>query len=209
VTGELRLSCATITAPVWLEECEFDGEPNFEESSTRSLAFVRCRLPGFGGKLMRVDGQLRFTGSTVRGRIVLTRATVTGELLLRSARLHNPGDWALFAGGLTVESALFGTPYNDQRDDGPLIVEGGLRLVGARMMGGLFFDGVQITNSGGVAIQGDNMTVFGRMLCGKGFRAVGSVLMPRARVEGELSFEGGDLSADEVVLSLNNANSTR
>jgi hypothetical protein len=31
------------------------------------------------------------------------------------------------------------------------------------------------------------------MLCGKGFRATGSVMMPRARVEGELSFEGGHL----------------
>jgi hypothetical protein len=204
LTGQLRLSCATITVPVWLEECDFDAPPIFEESSTRSLAFVRCTLPGFRGKLMRVDGQLRYTGSTVNGRIVLTRASVTGELLLRSAKLRNPGDWALFAGGLTVESALFGTPYADSRDAGPLTVEGGVRLVGARLMGGLFLDGVQIDNPGGVALQGDNMTVFGRMLCGKGFRATGSVLMPRARVEGELSFEDAHLLAG-TALSLNNA----
>jgi hypothetical protein len=204
VTGALRLGCATVTVPVWLTDCEFDQEPDFEDSSTRGLAFVRCRLPGFRGKLMRVDGQLRFTESTINGRVVLTRATVTGELLLRSAKLLNPGGWALFAGGLTVESAVFGTPYSDRRDAGPLVVEGGLRLVGARMMGGLFLDGVQIDNPAAVAIQGDNMTVFGRMLCGKGFRATGSVLMPRARVEGELSFEGGHLRG-ETALSLNNA----
>ncbi|GIH06746.1 oxidoreductase [Rhizocola hellebori] len=203
ITGDLRLTTAAITVPVLLEECDFDAEPNFDESSTRSLAFIRCRLPGFRGKLLRVDGQLRFNESTVTGCILLTRATITGELVLVSAKLVNPGDWALFAGGLTVESALFGAPNSDRPGAWPMTVEGGLRLVGARMLGGVFFDGVQIDNPGAVALQGDNMTIFGRMLCGQGFRSTGSVLMPRARVEGELSFEGAHLDGP-VALSLNN-----
>ncbi len=205
VTGQLRMSHATVTVPLWLEECELEQVPDFEESVTRSLAFVRCTLPGFVGKLMRVDGQLRFTEATVDGRISLIRATITGELLLRGAKLRNPGGWALFAGGMTVESAVFATPYTDRASAGPLQVEGGIRLVGARLMGGFFLDGVRISNPGGVAIQADNMTVFGRMLCGKGFHADGDVQLPRARVEGELSFEGAELTSPGIALSLRNA----
>jgi len=205
ITGKLDLSCATVSVPLRLTECHFDEVPVFDEAVLRSLVMLRCHLPGFRGKLMRVEGQLGFSQSTVEGMLLLTRATVTGELALRGTRLVNPGGWALFAGGLTVESAVFGGPYTEGDHAGSLWVRGGLRLVGARLLGGVFFDEVRLSNPGGVVLQGDNMTVFGRMFCGKGFRAEGGIRMPRARIDGELSFEGGVLAGGEVALSLDNA----
>jgi hypothetical protein len=73
------------------------------------------------------------------------------------------------------------------------------------MLGGLFLDGVHVRNPGGTAFHGDNMTVFGRMVCGNGFLAEGRVQLPHARIEGELSFAGATLDDPDVALSLNNA----
>lgn len=202
ITGLLNLNCASVAVPLWLETCILNEPPDFAESSVRSISFLDCQLPGFRGKLMRVDGQLSFNQSVIKGRLALTRATVTGELELRGTHLINPGDWALFAGGLTVESAVFGVSYSGLPSPNPLTVHGGFRLVGARLLGGAFLDGTQLHNPDGIAFHGDNMHVFGRMLCGNGFRAEGSIQLPRARVEGELSFADGNLIG---ALSLNNA----
>jgi hypothetical protein len=62
-----------------------------------------------------------------------------------------------------------------------------------------------MSNRGGVALQGDNMTVSGRMLCGGGFTAEGGVHLAHARIQGELSFAGAVLADDSAVLALTNA----
>jgi hypothetical protein len=87
----------------------------------------------------------------------------------------------------------------------PLVVEGGVRLVGARLQGGLFLTGAQLRNPGKVALSAENMTVFGRMACDEGFTAEGHISMPHARVDGELSFAGAMLGDRDTTLSLTNA----
>jgi hypothetical protein len=203
VTGVLDLTYAAVAAPLWLEECRLDEAPDFVSATTRGVAFRACELPGFTGRLMRVDGTLDLRRSVIRGELNLVRATVTGEVRLNGARLSNPDGWALFAGGLTVESAFFGSsPFTEYP---PLVVEGGLRLVGARLQSGLFLTGAQLKHPGKVALSADNVTVFGRMLCDKGFTSEGQIRLPHSRVEGELSFAGAVLGDRETTLSLTNA----
>ena len=207
ITGVLDLTYAHVTAPARLEECRFDGEPDLTCASTRGLAFASCELPGFSGRLLRVEGNLDLRRSVVRGRLSLIRATITGELRLHGARLLNPDGWALFAGGLTVESAVFGAyPLREASPEHPpLVVEGGVRLAGARLLGGVFLGGAQVRNPGKVAISGENLTVFGRMVCDKGFTAEGHLSLPHARVDGELSYADAVLTDADAEISLNNA----
>jgi hypothetical protein len=206
INGLLDLTYSNVAAPLWLEECRFDDIPDMTGAVVRGVKIIGCELPGLVGRLMRIDGDLDFRGSVIRGRLTLIRATVAGELRLNDVQLVNPGGWALFAGGIIVESALFGSfPHRVAAStERPLMVEGGIRLAGARILGGLFLEGVHLRNPGGTALHGDNMTVFGRMMCGNGFLAEGRVQLPHARVEGELSFAGAILDDPDVALSLNN-----
>jgi hypothetical protein len=207
ITGVLDLTYATVTVPLCLQSCRFDGVPDFVCATTRGIIIDSCELPGFSGRLMRVDGSLDLRLSVFRGPLSLIRATVTGEVRLNGAQLLNPDGWGLFAGGLTVESAFFASfpmPHSATTYP-PLVVEGGFRLVGARLLSGLFLSGAQLRNPGKVAFSGENMTVFGRMLCDEGFRAEGRIDLPHARVEGELSFAGAVLDDPDATLSLTNA----
>jgi hypothetical protein len=201
VTGPFDVSGATVAVPVSLDGCHLDEEPDFRDARTRLMSFTRSVLPGFDGELMQVDGHLSFAYSTVNGRLRLVRARLAGELLLWGARLVNPGGWAVFAGGLTVEGAVFARvrPNTEGR---VTTVDGGVRLVGARLLGGLFLEGAQLRNPGGEAFNGQNMQVSAAMVCTAGFRAEGTVHLDRARVDGELSFAGAVLAADPVALSL-------
>jgi hypothetical protein len=206
VTGALDLTYATVTAPVLFQECVFDEVPDLTCATTRGIQIVSCELPGFTARLLRAEGNLDFHDSVVRGQLGLVRATITGELRLNGARLLNPDGWALFAGGLVVESAVFGSfPRERHPGEASTICEGGLRLNGARLKGGLFLGGVQVRRPGGVALFGENMVVSGRMFCGDGFAAEGSVQMPHARVDGALSFAGAtvhDLSLTNAVVEV-------
>jgi hypothetical protein len=202
ITGPFDVSGATVAVPLSLESCHVDQMPDFRDSRVRSVRFKRSVLPGFDGELMQVDGHLAFSYSTVNGRLRLVRARISGELLLWGVRLVNPGGWALFAGGLTVEGGLFGRVGPAATDNRAAIVDGGVRLVGARLHGGVFLDGAQLRNPGGQAFNGENMQVAGPLLCRRGFHAEGTVHLDRARVAGELSFAGAVLDAGAVALSL-------
>jgi hypothetical protein len=206
IAGVLDLTYATITVPLSLHECDFDSVPNLTGAILRGVDIMSCRLPGLRGRLMRVEGTLDLRQSVIRGRLSLVRATITGELRLNGAHLINPGDWAFFGGGMVVESALFGR-FNQAGHPGdhPLVVEGGFRMVGARVLGGVFLNGVTLSNPGGAALRAENMTVFGRMMCGDGFQAQGRVQLSHAHVQGELSFAGASLLDPAAALALHNA----
>jgi hypothetical protein len=206
VTGILDLNCATVTVPLQFWDCQFDEVPDFTDAVVRGIRFLRCELPGFDARLMTADGDVDFRGSIVRGRLNLIRSRITGELRLTGAQLINPDGWALFAGGLVVESAVFGSiPTVSAQAFPPLRIHGGVRLAGAQFLSGVFLDGVTLDNPGKVALQADNMTLRGRMLCGNGFTATGRIQITHAQIAGELSFAGASLTDPDVALSLNNS----
>lgn len=205
IPGRLDLSFANISAPIFLEDCWLEQPPELTEATTRSIWLLRSWLPGFNGDFARCQGQLNLDHTVVTGRVRLVMAHITGELKLRGTRITNPGDWGLYAGGLKVEGALFGSSPFRSIDRGVLAVDGGIRLVGASLMGGLFMDGVQLRNPSGDALAGDNLHVSDRMHCRHGFVAEGAVRLAHARIDGEASFVEASLNADGVALLLAHA----
>lgn len=205
VLGQLDLSCATASAPLLLEDCWLEQPPVLTEATTRSIGIVRSWLPGFNGSFLTCHGQVNLDQSIVLGRVQLVMAQITGELTLRGTRIVNPEGWGLFAGGLKLAGGLFGGSPPRAPGTPVLTIEGGMRLVGAQLMGGVFLDRVQLRNPSGVALAGDNAFVKGRMLCQDGFSAEGTIRLPHVRIDGEASFAGAILSARQVALVLTGA----
>ena len=130
ITGVLELDSAEIVKTLWLEECYIEETPDLTDARIRTLRVLGCYLPGLKASNLRVDGQLDLDKTTVRGRLRLVNAHITGEFTMSGSTLINPEDWTLFAGGLTVDGAFFGR-HGFQS-------EGAIRLVGAHLNGGVF-----------------------------------------------------------------------
>src|SRR5581483_5016326 len=135
ITGHLELSGAEISKTLWLDECYFDEAPDLADSRTRTLRINRSSLPGLNATNARIDGQLSLNSTIVSGRLKLVLAHITGELTLNGTQLVNPDGWTLFAGGVTVDGGFFGRNGFES--------QGMLRLVGARLNGGMFLDGAR------------------------------------------------------------------
>src|SRR6266851_3014359 len=58
VTGRLDVLGATVTCALVCEQCYFDTAPRFVEAITRTVRLVDCRLAGFNGAGIRVEGIL-------------------------------------------------------------------------------------------------------------------------------------------------------
>jgi len=74
---------ATLVSHLVCEECYFDAEPRFTESTAKTVWIVGSRLPGFDGTRMRLDGILNLRSSVIRSVVSLDQAKVTGQVCLR------------------------------------------------------------------------------------------------------------------------------
>jgi len=195
VTGRLRLRGTVIDHPLVFTECEFDAPPELMESTTRTLRFVRCRMPGLGLSRLRLDGVLSLKESTVAGPVDLDHAQIDGELRFSGARLGGgPAGEALRADGLQVTGlADFGRGF---------IASGCVRLPHARFGGMLKFShavvdvadqwgallldnahiassftlrGSSVSNPGGVSVAAGGLRADGALWLNQGFSAVGEV----------------------------------
>ena len=92
---------------------------------------------------------------------------------------------------MTVQGGMFGR-------DGA-VVEGGVRLIGARLSGGLFLEGAQLSGRGAAALCLDHV-IAPTILCTGGFAASGEIQLRDADIRGLVSFEGATLSADRTAL---------
>jgi hypothetical protein len=194
ITGQIVVAGGVVGGELALSHCHLAQAPDFREAATRTVRFTGCHLPGLLGTGLRADGRLVLHSSVVRGAVKLPRAQLTGGLRLDGALLHCPDDYALFAGGMTVEGGTFGRQG--------LRVEGGVRLTGARMGGGLFFEGATLHNPAGEAITADNVIVEDICAFSDGFTAEGTIRLRGARVDGRLSFDQAVLRAPAVALRL-------
>lgn len=190
ITGRLELGGADVVKTLWLEHCYIEESPNLADARTRSIRIVRSYLPGLNALNARVDGQLDFNETIIEGRLRLINAHVTGELTMNGSKLINSEDWTLFAGGLTVDGALFCRHGFESR--------GRMRLVGAHLNGGAFLDHAHIVVGEGDALVADDLHVEGRMLC-DGLVADGAVRLPGARINGQLSWNGATIRTTEKI----------
>lgn len=191
ITGRLVLTGANINRHFTLDQCYLEEVPDISEARTRSIQIVKSYMPGLNARHVNIDGQFDLTNTIVTGRLRLVNAHVTGELVMNGSKFLNPDDWTLFAGGITVDGGFFGRHGFESK--------GAIRLVGARLNGGIFLDHANLMASEFGALVADNMKVEGRMIC-DGLVVDGAVRMPGCRINGQLSWDGAIIRASDSGL---------
>ncbi|GAA3104642.1 pentapeptide repeat-containing protein [Streptosporangium carneum] len=225
VTGVLDVSDATLTGKLHLLNCNLPEGVSLTDATTAGVRFRGCEIERVRAARCTVNGLLEFDGSTIRSGVRLDNATVNGQFRLAGTRLSSPegtqkasesvlqdvrrnlseaemrdrglgqSQWALWAGGLTVEGGAF---MRDMR------VTGGMRIIGAKFNGGIYLQRSVIEATGPYAVQADFMES-GAAEFSAGFTATGTVRMRNSRVHGVLSFDGATLKAPGRVLHLSHA----
>ncbi|WP_314412137.1 oxidoreductase [Streptomyces sp. DSM 40484] len=193
IVGSLDLEGGDIAHTVHLASCRLEETVNVRGSATRTIRMRNCRVLDINAQMARIEGRLDLRGTTLRGgRIALTNAHVSGELVLNGATLEAEGKWALFAGGLVAEGAVFCRG---------LTARGGFRLLGAQLSGGLFLGGARLENSEGEALLADTATVKTLELT-DGFSATAAVRLRGAHITNRLSVRGAALGEAGAALDL-------
>jgi hypothetical protein len=191
IVGHLDLAGADIVRALRFEHCYIEESPDLTDSRLRSIHIVNSRLPGLDAERLRVDGQFNLNRSIVDGPLKLVNARISGELTMNGVSLFNPNGWTLFAGGLTVDGALFG-----RRGFRSL---GAIRLTGAHLNGGCFLDNAVLSTEQADALVADNLIVEGRMVC-EGLTADGAIRLPGAQINGQLTWDGATIRAKKTAL---------
>ncbi|MEU1878234.1 hypothetical protein ABZ470_13060 [Streptosporangium sp. NPDC020072] len=224
VTGVLDLADATLTGKLHMVNCYLPGGVSMTDTIAVGVRLRGCEIARIRAAGCTVNAMLDFDGSTVHGGIRLDNAQVKGQVRFAGLRVsaeetaeasdnavrdvrrrmseeelrergHRHGQWALWAGGMTVEGGAF---MRDMR------VNGGLRIIGAKFRGGIYLQRSVITATGPYAIQADFMEA-GAAELSRGFQATGTIRMRNSRVNGVLSFDGSTLRAPGRVLHLSHA----
>jgi hypothetical protein len=189
ITGELRLTGATVGIPVELRGCVFAHVPDLRMAKFAGLALTGCRLPGLRAGNLRVAADLLLDdGFTAHGPVHLAEAQIGGSLRLSGGRLRGAGGRALIADRMVV----YGTCYARR-----LRCSGEVRLPGARITGNLDLGGADLSSPTGDALDATGVTVGGSLLAGRhnagpdvAFCASGRVLLAGSRVGGDLVLSG-------------------
>jgi hypothetical protein len=180
ILGTLELSGGTVQYELRLTHCRLTEVPDFSNAQTRELRMSDCRMPGFDGGGLRADGYLSLSGSRIEGSVLLNRAHLTGGFRMNGTKITavDEASWALTGGAMVVDVGLYGRNCE---------VEGGIRLTGARMNGGIWLEDAVLRNPGRLAIDAQSMVVedaaeFSRIT------TAGTVRLRSARINGLLSF---------------------
>lgn len=171
VTGRLDLAGAVITCPVSFEDCVFDTELRFADSSVRTVRVTGSELPGFDGTLMRLDGLLDLAGSALAGTVRLEHARVSGELRMRGTRA-GAGEEAVLATGLVLDGGL---------DAANLRARGLVSFQAASISGAARLSRARIVRPGKEALNFRYAAVGGNLDC-QGLRAQGETSAVNCRI---------------------------
>ncbi|MFI1676746.1 membrane-associated oxidoreductase [Streptomyces sp. NPDC020607] len=185
ITGRLDLQYAEVEAAVHLWACVFDETPDLYGARLRQLNLGESVLPGFDATTLRVDGLLRMSGCRIRGPVRLAGARIAGAVFLDGAVLGFPGG-ELSEPILALNRA---TIDDDLAADGGFIAHGLVRLAGATVAGNITFDDAVLSNPGGTALHGSNLSV-GTDLNAMRLTAYGRLNLPGVRIANRLNFEG-------------------
>ena len=176
------------------------------------LRLDRTRVDNPGGPAIRATGLIADAGLSMEavdargtgpaGVVCLTRATVSGDLTMRGARLIARSGPAFSAPNMTVKGAA-------RLDQGFAATgtgeHGAVCLTGADVAGELSLRGASLANGSGPALAADQITVTGSMsmkgstwdgalFSASGAAGRGTVQLSRARIFGQLSLSGAVLT---------------
>jgi uncharacterized protein YjbI with pentapeptide repeats len=191
----LRASDAQVDGLLWLEECRFDGPLQLVGTLIDGALSLRsARLTGaLRADALTVARTLDATDLRVTGEVMLRGARVGGALTLDRAHLANPGAAAVNADGIVLDDGLFGQEF---------VAEGEVRLPDARVARQLVLSGAHLSNPGGKALNADRLRVDGAATLDGGFRAEGQVSLRSAAIGGTLMMRGARLD-DSGGMALN------
>lgn len=171
VRGRLDLAGAAVTCPAAFEDCVFDTELRFADSSVRTVRVTGSELPGFDGTLMRLDGLLDLSGSSIAGAVRLEQARVSGELRMRGTRA-GAGEEAVLATGLVLDGGL---------DAANLRARGLVSFQAASVSGAASLSRARIVRPGKEALNFRYASVGGNLDC-QGLRAQGETSATNCRI---------------------------
>jgi hypothetical protein len=159
-------------------------------TGTLDLAGARISCPGKRGldlSYATIGGTLACAGLTVEGETRANNCRISVELVMRGARLENPGGVAFFAGGLEVAGgAFFGHGFS---------ASGQFRLIGAQFAANLSISGSVFDNPGGTAVSLKRARV--GVLDGQGVSCRGQMIMAGADVSGDVNLADATLESGD------------
>ena len=165
VAGCVRLERATVTGQLSLREAVAgDG--------TDAVAATG----------LSVDGDVDLLHLEARGGVSLEAATVTGTVDLAHARVDAPGRRALVLSYATIGGKL---------DCWGMAVDGETRANNCQVTAQLLMSAAQLSNPGGVAFFAGGLHVDGGAFFSAGFCARGTFRLIGARLDANLTLEGG------------------
>lgn len=183
VAGRLDLAGAVVTCPVAFEDCVFDTELRFADSSVRTVRVTGSELPGFDGTLMRLDGLLDLGGSVVAGAIRLEQARVSGKLCVSGTRA-GAGEEAVLATGLVLDGGLEGANLG---------ARGLVSFQAASVSGAAILSRARIVRPGKEALNFRYAVVGGNLDC-QGLRAQGETSATNCRIAAAFLLSAARLS---------------
>jgi hypothetical protein len=192
IKGSLSLRGATVGAGAKGSEEEEESEVSVNADLVEVAAgCFFSELTTIGKVRMvgaQVRGRLEMEGAKIEGGLVLTGAKVDAECLLSASRLGRGVREGLQADGLAVS----GDTICDE-----IVVDGGIRMVGAKFAGSLALRGAELNGGGDAdgplpAFRGDRMEVADVVDC-DGLRTVGVVRLVGASFGASLSMDGASL----------------
>jgi hypothetical protein len=182
VTGPLELAGGTVTRPLVCEDCLFDAELSFADSSVRTVRILDSQLPGLDGTRLRLDGILDLTGSKIAGCVRLEHAKVRGQLRMR-ASYAGSGTEAVAATGLTVDGDV---------DCSRMEARGGISFRAATVTSTLDLTGARIASPAGRGLVLSYATIGGKLEC-RDLAVDGETRANNCRVTANLSMSGARL----------------
>jgi hypothetical protein len=155
VAGPLELMGGTVEQPLVCEDCLFDTELGFMDSSVRTVRILDSELPGLDGTRLRLDGILDLTGSRIAGCVRLEHAKVSGQLRMRASRA-GVGTEAVAATGLAVDGDV---------DCSRMEALGQVSFRAATVAGTLDMTGARIASAGERGLVLSYATIGGKLDC--------------------------------------------
>ena len=195
IIGQLDLEHAGLRCPLSLDCCYLPDGVAVTGATVSMFVMKDCQVAGLAGDALVVSRFLDFGGSTFTGPVRLMLAVIGGGLNFRGCHLSKAGDdgVVLWAERIRVDGDAFLDKYPGQR---PFVADGGLRLSGATIAGGLSYVGAQLTSADrdGTSLMAQRIKVGGDVGLTShpgetGFSAKGTVNLTGADIAGALNLQ--------------------
>lgn len=199
ISGTLDLQFAKGRGLVALHKCRFTERPNLAQAEIAQLSLQGSLLPGLFAQGIRVEGGLFLRGVTATGTVDVNGARIIGQIDCDGATLDGGKDKggrqqkALNAQGAEIGGNLFvrGLSATGTFDVSGARISGQMECDGAILDGGMDRDGNRHRS-----LRAQGTEIAGSLFL-RGASTRGMIDLNRARIAGQLNFDGAKLDGGE------------